>query len=85
MSSGPIAIQSAVVYEQALEREGKVIASFTKRRQLIETDLINAARSDQVLMPDSLLDEVTALVEYPAIYTCHFDPEFLNVPQECLI
>jgi len=36
-------------------------------------------------MPDSLLDEVTALVEYPAIYTCHFDPEFLNVPQECLI
>ena len=85
MSSGPIAIQSAVDYEHALEREGKVIASFTKRRQLIETDLIKAARSDQVLMPDSLLDEVTALVEYPAIYTCHFDPEFLNVPQECLI
>jgi glycyl-tRNA synthetase beta chain len=36
-------------------------------------------------MPDSLLDEVTALVEWPAIYECHFDPEFLEVPQECLI
>jgi len=42
-------------------------------------------QSDRVLMPDSLLDEVTALVEFPAIYTCHFDPEFLDVPQECLI
>ena len=85
MSSGLIAIQSAVDYENTLEREGKVIASFSKRRQLIEAELLKAAQSDRVLMPDSLLDEVTALVEFPAIYTCHFDPEFLDVPQECLI
>jgi glycyl-tRNA synthetase beta chain len=85
MSSGPIAIQSAVDYENTLEREGKVIASFSKRRQIIEAELLKAAQSDRVLMPDSLLDEVTALVEFPAIYTCHFDPEFLDVPQECLI
>jgi glycyl-tRNA synthetase beta chain len=85
MSSGPIAIQSAVDYENTLVREGKVIASFSKRRQLIEAELLKAAQSDRVLMPDSLLDEVTALVEFPAIYTCHFDPEFLDVPQECLI
>jgi glycyl-tRNA synthetase beta chain len=85
MSSGPIAIQSADDYENTLEREGKVIASFSKRRQLIEAELLKAAQSDRVLMPDSLLDEVTALVEFPAIYTCHFDPEFLDVPQECLI
>jgi glycyl-tRNA synthetase beta chain len=85
MSSGQIAIQSAVDYENTLEREGKVIASFSKRRQLIEAELLKAAQSDRVLMPDSLLDEVTALVEFPAIYTCHFDPEFLDVPQECLI
>ena len=62
-----------------------MIASFSKRRQLIEAELLKAAQSDRVLMPDSLLDEVTALVEFPAIYTCHFDPEFLDVPQECLI
>ena len=85
MSSGPIAIQSAVDYENLLEREGKVIPSFSKRRQLIEAELLKVAQSDKILMPDSLLDEVTALVEFPAIYTCHFDPEFLDVPQECLI
>jgi len=32
-----------------------------------------------------LLDEVTALVEWPKVYECHFDHEFLSVPQECLI
>ena len=36
-------------------------------------------------MPDALLDEVTALVEWPAVYAGAFDPAFLAVPQECLI
>ncbi len=44
-----------------------------------------AAGDDQVLMPESLLDEVTALVEWPVVYACHFEDEFLAVPQECLI
>jgi glycyl-tRNA synthetase beta chain len=34
---------------------------------------------------DALLDEVTALVERPNVLLCHFEPEFLAVPQECLI
>ncbi len=34
---------------------------------------------------DALLDEVTALVEWPAVYVGEFEPEFLAVPQECLI
>ncbi|MDD5056730.1 MAG: glycine--tRNA ligase subunit beta [Sideroxydans sp.] len=33
----------------------------------------------------TLLDEVTGLVEWPEVYVGEFDPEFLNVPQECLI
>jgi glycyl-tRNA synthetase beta chain len=33
----------------------------------------------------ALLDEVTALVERPAVYVGRFDPEFLSVPAECLI
>ena len=37
------------------------------------------------IMPDALLDEVTALVEWPAVYAGTFDPAFLAVPQECLI
>ena len=85
MSSGPIAIQNAIDYERQLEQDGKVIASFAKRRESIKKELEKAANTDKVLMPDALLDEVAALVEYPAIYECHFDAEFLEVPQECLI
>src|SRR5207244_11727490 len=36
-------------------------------------------------MPDPLLDEVTALVEWPVVYEGTFDAAFLAVPQECLI
>jgi glycyl-tRNA synthetase beta chain len=36
-------------------------------------------------MPEALLDEVTALVEWPVVYECKFEEEFLAVPQECLI
>ena len=32
-----------------------------------------------------LLDEVNSLVEWPTVYVCQFEPEFLAVPQECLI
>jgi glycyl-tRNA synthetase beta chain len=34
---------------------------------------------------DALYDEVTALVEWPAVYEAHFDKAFLEVPQECLM
>ena len=34
---------------------------------------------------NTLIDEVTALVEYPTVYVGEFDPAFLEVPQECLI
>jgi glycyl-tRNA synthetase beta chain len=36
-------------------------------------------------MPESLLDEVAALVEWPVVYECRFEEVFLSVPQECLI
>jgi glycyl-tRNA synthetase beta chain len=38
-----------------------------------------------VLMDDALLDEVTGLVERPNVLVCEFEPQFLDVPQECLI
>ncbi|MEN9944059.1 MAG: hypothetical protein RLY18_17 [Pseudomonadota bacterium] len=84
LSSGIITIGDVQEYEARLEA-AKVIPSFAKRRAYIESELQKAANGLRVLMPDALLDEVTALVEYPAIYTCEFDPEFLKVPQECLI
>jgi glycyl-tRNA synthetase beta chain len=65
--------------------KNKVMANFNERRATIEAELLKAANGDTVLMPSNLLDEVTALVEWPTVYACHFDAEFLEVPQECLI
>ena len=85
LAPGVFTISNADQYENELQSKAKVIPSFTKRREQIKAALLKAAGNDLVLMPDSLLDEVTSLVEWPAIYECHFDPEFLEVPQECLI
>ena len=85
LAPGVFSIPNADQYETDLQTKAKVIPSFSKRRSQIEAALLKAAGDDLVLMPDSLLDEVTALVEWPVIYACHFDQEFLEVPQECLI
>ncbi len=85
LSKGEVTIANADAYAATLETEGRVLASFSGRRDAIRTQLLAAAGNDHVVMPDALLDEVTALVEWPAIYACHFEKEFLTVPQECLI
>jgi glycyl-tRNA synthetase beta chain len=81
----PIAIAHAEQYAATLETAGKVIASAEARKQLIRAALTEKAGADQVLMPEALLDEVSALVEWPVVYECHFEQEYLAVPQECLI
>jgi glycyl-tRNA synthetase beta chain len=85
LSEGEISIAHADDYAENLASLGKVIASFTERKEKIRAALLAKAGNDQVLMPESLLDEVTALVEWPVVYECHFEEEFLAVPQECLI
>ncbi len=80
-----IAITHADAYASTLEAHGKVIASVSARKEKIRAALLDKAGDDQVLMPESLLDEVSALVEWPVVYECHFEHEFLSVPQECLI
>src|SRR5690606_9261449 len=65
-------------------------ASFEERRERIAKLLeehcktLNASIGEGADVT-ALLDEVTALVEYPAVYVGQFDPEFLQVPPECLI
>ena len=86
-SEGEIAIHSADTYEKQLLEEGKVIASFEARHRRI-AELVTAAakaRGAHAVMPADLLDEVTALVEWPVVYESGFEAEFLQVPQECLI
>ncbi|MEV8470624.1 glycine--tRNA ligase subunit beta [Ralstonia sp. UNC404CL21Col] len=85
LSAGEIVIQDATSYASTLESQGKVIAGYGKRREAIRAELLKTAGADTVVMPEALLDEVNALVEWPVVYPCHFEEAFLAVPQECLI
>jgi glycyl-tRNA synthetase beta chain len=87
MCKGEVVIRSADSYVEQMEFEGKVIPSFATRRTQIEDMLQRAAAplNAAVVAPDELLDEVTALVEWPTVYESGFEQEFLSVPQECLI
>ena len=85
MSTGEITLTDANAYASMLEQQGRVIVSFEQRREMIRQQLDAAAGSRTWLQDDALLDEVTALVEYPAVYEAGFEKEFLAVPQECLI
>jgi len=82
-----IALAHADEYEGRLEDEGAVIADFATRRAAIAKQLRekSAQVTDRFEPPEALLDEVTALVERPAVYLGAFDEEFLSVPQECLV
>src|SRR5665213_659441 len=85
LSAGLIEIQVADDYERVLHEEGRVIASFENRRLTIEEALMRAAGVETVLAPLALLDEVTALTEWPVVYEAFFEERFLAIPQECLI
>jgi glycyl-tRNA synthetase beta chain len=78
-------IAEASQYAAVLKDQGKVVASPDERKESIRTQLLAKAGADQVLMPEALLDEVAALVEWPVVYECRFEDVFLSVPQECLI
>ncbi|MEW5770113.1 MAG: glycine--tRNA ligase subunit beta [Pseudomonadota bacterium] len=83
----PVVIRDADSYAAQMAEEGAVIAGFAARRAEIARQL-EAAAAREGLRPiedEALLDEVTALVERPNVLTCQFEPEFLDVPQECLI
>ncbi|MFT5560380.1 MAG: glycyl-tRNA synthetase beta chain [Litorivivens sp.] len=86
MSSGNITITSPEQYK-ALLKEASVIADFTERRTLITEQLQTIAETEKanVEIDEALLDEVTALVEWPAALMGKFDPAFLAVPEEALI
>jgi len=86
MSSGEIAIDTPEDYAAKLAA-GKVLASFAERRAAIAGQLdAKAGELSATMKPsDGLLDEVTALVEWPAVYVGEFESEYLEVPQECLI
>jgi glycyl-tRNA synthetase beta chain len=73
-------------YETVL-RAARVIADFSRRRALIAEQVAAAAKAagGEALLDEELLDEVTALVEWPSAIAGRFEPRFLELPREVLI
>jgi glycyl-tRNA synthetase beta chain len=82
----PIVLKSAKVYAGRLRR-AKVVADFAARRELIRTGVAAAAASNggTALIDPALLDEVTALVEWPVPIAGRFEQRFLSLPREVVI
>ncbi len=80
-------IASPGAYERTLATRGFVIADFMKRRARVreQVDAVAASLDGRALIRDALLDEVTALVEWPVALAGRFEPRFLQLPREVLI
>ena len=83
----PIAIKQASDYAHVLRETGKVVASFSERREEVHKQAKASAEAlgGKAHIEEDLLDEVTALVELPVAVSGSFDPSYLEIPQECLI
>ena len=84
---GEIEIPAPRDYARLLEEEGRVIADFGRRAERIRAEVHAAAETlgGLVELDEALLDEVTALVEWPVAITAGFEERFLDAPQEALI
>lgn len=82
-----IAISSAAEYVDLLTTRGQVMADMDARRDSIRIQVTRAgeALGGSARIDAELLDEVTALVEWPVAITGAFDRRFLEVPAEALI
>jgi glycyl-tRNA synthetase beta chain len=87
MAPGALSLARPAEYEATLRDSGKVVADFAARRALIREQVSAAARplSGEALLDDELLDEVTALVEWPSAIAGSFEARFLELPREVLI
>ncbi|GBE09960.1 glycine--tRNA ligase beta subunit [bacterium BMS3Abin12] len=84
---GPVAVQHPGDYARVLREPGRVLADFTVRRDAIRVgvDTAAAALGGRALWDEALLDEVTALVEWPVPLAGGFERRFLDLPREVLI
>lgn len=83
----PIYLGEPQAYLPILETEGQVLADYAARREAIRAQVLEQAKQlgGHALIEDDLLDEVTALVEWPVAIAGKFDSDFLQVPSEALI
>jgi glycyl-tRNA synthetase beta chain len=87
MAPGALRIRSPATYAKTLQQRGKVLAVFDQRRQSLRTQLETLAvrLEGRAIVSEALLDEVTALVEWPVAITGQFEARFLTLPREVLI
>jgi glycyl-tRNA synthetase beta chain len=80
----PLAISSPSKYEDVLLEKGHVLVDVARRRERIRNGVNEIAQSmgGQAVIEAALLDEVTALVEWPVPLAGHFDSRYLELPQE---
>ncbi len=80
-------IQHADQYPQLLREKGSVVADFNERKaEILAKSQAKAATLGGVAdIEESLLEEVTSLVEYPNVLAAKFEERFLAVPAEALV
>jgi glycyl-tRNA synthetase beta chain len=83
----PIALCSVDEYPTVLKKRGYVIAEFDARKAIIRTraQALAKRRHGKAVIDEALLDEVSALVEWPQPLLAGFDKEFLALPPEPLV
>ena len=82
-----IELKHAKDYEQFMSDKAQILVDFAKRKELIRDQVLSVAQKNnaEVVIDESLLDEVCALVEYPRAFSGSFDKKFLDIPQEAII
>ena len=80
-------IQHADQYPQLLRKKGSVVADFNERKAeiLAKSQAKATALGGVADIEESLLEEVTSLVEYPNVLAAKFEERFLAVPAEALV
>jgi glycyl-tRNA synthetase beta chain len=87
MAPKPLELETPGDYPGRLESDGFVLAAFEARRERIRTQASAAAAEagGRLVLDPALLDEVTALVEWPVPVAGEFDARYLELPEEVLV
>jgi glycyl-tRNA synthetase beta chain len=83
----PLSLGTPGAYERILRERGYVLADFAARREKIRSAVTSVAATldGRALISEALLDEVTALTEWPVALAGGFEERFLALPREVLI
>ncbi|WP_457914667.1 glycine--tRNA ligase subunit beta [Candidatus Hartigia pinicola] len=80
-------LENADQYPTILYKRGKVIANYEERKAIIKKEIEKSALSlgGKADITNTLLEEVTSLVEWPVVLSAKFEKKFLAVPAEALV